>query len=64
MQSFKLQYILTYQNTHLSEHSLIRTLIDAHCACAMTSAVNYIASGPMLLRYKEIDHECMADHLI
>ena len=24
---------------------LIRTLIDIHCACAMTSAVNYVASA-------------------
>ena len=46
MQSSKLQYILTYQNTRLSEHSLIRTPIDAHSACAMTSAVNYVPLAP------------------
>ena len=47
---------------HLSKHSLIRTLIDAHRACAMTHVVNYMASPQ--LRYKEIDHECMVDRLI
>ena len=46
MQSSKLQYILTYQNTRLSEHSLIQTPIDAHSACAMTSAVNYVPLAP------------------
>ena len=44
MQSSKLQYILTYMyaNTRLSEHQSMHM----HCACAMTSAVNYVALAP------------------
>ena len=42
MQSSKLQYILTYPNTHLSEHQSMHM----HCARAMTSAVNYVVSAP------------------
>ena len=55
MQSFKLQYILTYPNTDR------RTLRMHNDKC---SQLRNLSPMPLRYMYKEIDHERMADRLI